>query len=100
MLAANLRFYLDENVQIAIAEQLRRRGIEVVTVRELNLLADSDTNHLQRATQMGFVLCTHDTDFVQLAAQGFQHTGIIKGNAHKHTVGDWVKGLELAHNSI
>ena len=27
-----VRFYLDENMQIAIAEQLKRRGIEVTTV--------------------------------------------------------------------
>ena len=32
------RFYLDENVQVVIAEQLRKRGIEAVTVRDLGTL--------------------------------------------------------------
>ena len=30
-----VRFYLDENVQVAIAEQLKRRGIDAITVRDL-----------------------------------------------------------------
>ncbi len=96
-MVASPRFYLDENVQIAIAEQLRRRNIEVVTVRELELLSDSDLNHLQRATAMGYVLCTHDTDYVQLAADGMEHAGIVIGQPEKHWIGDWVKGLELIH---
>ena len=37
-MAAKLRFYLDENVPIALAVQLKRRGIEAVTVRHLELL--------------------------------------------------------------
>jgi predicted nuclease of predicted toxin-antitoxin system len=68
-LEASPRFYLDENLQVAIAEQLRRRGIDAVTARDLDTLSDSDINHLKRATQMGYVLCTYDTDYVQLATQ-------------------------------
>lgn len=41
-----VRFYLDENVQIVIAEQLKRRGIDAITVRDLGLLGDDDLNHL------------------------------------------------------
>lgn len=52
MLAAKVRFYLDENVQVAIAEQLQRRQIEVVTVRDLKLLGEADQNHLALATSM------------------------------------------------
>jgi predicted nuclease of predicted toxin-antitoxin system len=88
---------LDENIQIVVADQLRRRGIEEVTVRDLDALSDSDINHLQRATEMGYVLCTHDTDFVQLAVDGYQHVGIVIGIANKHTIGDWVRGSDLAH---
>ncbi len=32
---ATLRFYLDENMSIAIADQLKQRGIDAVTVRDL-----------------------------------------------------------------
>ncbi len=94
---ADVRFYLDENVQIAVAEQLQLHGIEVVTVRSLQFLGDEDQNHLARATTMGYVLCTHDTDYYQLAYAGNSHAGIIIGQAEKHTIGDWVKGLMLIH---
>jgi hypothetical protein len=92
-----VRFYLDENMQVAIAEQLRRRGIEVLTVHELGFLGDEAMSHLERATQLGCVLCTHDADYVDLAASGHYHTGIVFGQQHKHAIGDWVTFLELVH---
>ncbi len=94
-MATAVRFYLDENVQTAVADQLKRRGIEVVTVRDLGQLGDEDINHLRRATEMGYVLCTHDSDYVELAASGVEHAGIIFGQQDKHSIGDWVKFLEL-----
>jgi hypothetical protein len=92
-----VRFYLDENVQTVIAEQLKRRGIEAVTTRDLGVLGDDDANHLARATRLGYVLCTHDADFVDLATSGIQHAGIVFGQQRKHTIGDWVSFLELVH---
>lgn len=77
-----LRFYLDENVPVAIAAQLNRRGIEAVTARDLKALGASDQNHLQRAIVGGYVFCTHDADFVDMAVHG---------------IGDWVRHLELLH---
>ena len=97
MAAENLRFYLDENVPVEIARQLRTRGIDVVTVRDLNLLGDSDPNHLNRATRMERVLCTYDTDYVQMAAEGVEHSGIVIGQPELHYIGEWVKWLELMH---
>ena len=94
---ADVRFYLDENVQLVVAAQLQRRGIEVVTVRSLDLLGDDDQNHLIRATAMNCVLCTHDTDYYQLAMSGIEHAGIVIGQPVKHKVGDWVNGLTLIH---
>ncbi|MBZ0281840.1 MAG: DUF5615 family PIN-like protein [Anaerolineae bacterium] len=92
-----IRFYLDENVQLAIAEQLIRRGIDVVTVRDLGLLGDEDINHLARATRLEWVLCTHDVDYIELASSGVQHAGIVIGKQYKHSIGDWVSFLELVH---
>lgn len=83
-----IRFYLDENVPIAVATQLKRRNIEAVTVRDLGLLGDSDVNHLHRATQMEYVLCTHDIDYIELAATGVEHSGIVFGQQHRHGIGD------------
>jgi hypothetical protein len=52
---------------------------------------------LKRAAEMGFVLCTHDADFVEMAMQGIEHAGIVFGQQHKHGIGDWVRHLELLH---
>jgi predicted nuclease of predicted toxin-antitoxin system len=57
-------------MQVAIAEQLQARGIEAVTVRDLGALSDTDVNHLTRATRLGYVLCTYDSDYIQLATSG------------------------------
>jgi len=93
----SLRFYLAENLPVEIARQLHSRGIDVVTVRSLNLLGDLDLNHLQRATRMNCVLCTYDADFVALAASGIDHAGIVFGQADTHYIGAWVRYLELMH---
>jgi Domain of unknown function (DUF5615) len=95
-----VRFYLDENMQVVIAEQLQMRGIEVVTVRDLGALGDDDLNHLQRATAMGYVLCTYDDDYLRLAAKGIEHAGIVHGHPNKHSIGDWVKGLDFIHSML
>lgn len=76
-MAAPIRYYLDENLPVAVATQLRRRGIDAVTVRDLGLLGDSDYNHLGRATRLGYVFCTNDADFVELAKVGATHAGIV-----------------------
>ncbi len=94
-MAQRIRFYLDENLPVAVAAQLQRRGIEAVTVRDLGFLGDSDSNHLARATRLGYVLCTNDADYVNLDAANAEHGGIIFGQQHKHGIGDWVRFLEL-----
>jgi hypothetical protein len=96
-LASDILYYLDENIPIVIAEQLKRKGIDVVTVRDIGRLGDSDENHLQRASEMGRVLCKHDQDFLRLAAEGINHKGIVFGIQDLHSIGDWVRGLELIH---
>jgi hypothetical protein len=93
----HLHFYLDENVPVEVARQLQARGIEVVTVRDLRLLGDSDENHLARASDMGYVLCTYDTDYIQLATEGTLHAGIVIGQPELHYIGEWVKWLALMH---
>ena len=94
---ADIRYYLDENVPVVIADQLRRKGIDVVTVRDIGRLGDSDENHLKRAIDMERVLCTHDQDFLRLASEGQEHAGIVFGIQDLHSIGDWVRGLELIH---
>jgi hypothetical protein len=94
-LAGEIRLYFDESVETAVAEQMKQRGIDAVTVRDLGLRGDTDINHLRRASEMGRVLCTYDTDFLRLHADGHAHTGIAFAFHDRTTYGDWVRGLEL-----
>ena len=82
---------------MAVAEQLKRRGIDAVTVRALGLLGESDINHLRRATTEGRVLCTNDADYVAMHTSGVEHPGIVFGQQHRHGVGHWVHFLELVY---
>ncbi len=91
--AANLRFYLDEQLDIEIARQLVRRGIDVLTVRDLRTFGESDAQQLERAIQMRRVLCTNDRHFLQMAGEGIEHYGIIFGQQDKHFIGTWVRHL-------
>lgn len=99
-MADDIRFYLDENVPIVIADQLKRKNIDVITVRDIGRLGDSDDNHLKRATEMNRVLCTHDQDFLRMVTEGVEHSGIVFGIQDLHTIGDWVRGLELIHTVL
>ncbi len=93
-MAADIKFFLDENISPQVAEQLQRKGIEAVSVREVELLGDTDDNLLVLAIEKGYVLCTQDIDFLQMVASGTEHTGIIFGHSRKMGIGDWVNGLE------
>jgi predicted nuclease of predicted toxin-antitoxin system len=61
-------------------------------------LGDEDVNHLKHAIDEGYVLCTHDADYLDLALSGIDHAGIVFGQQHKHTLGEWVNFLELVHD--
>ncbi|MCY3797544.1 MAG: DUF5615 family PIN-like protein [Chloroflexi bacterium] len=89
-----IRFYLDENLSPEIATQLRLSGIDIIR----GSLGADDPVHLERATEMGRVVCTEDDDFLKLAARGIEHAGIIKGVQDKHSIGDWVNYLRFVHS--
>ena len=94
-MAAAISLYLDENLSPEITIQLRLRGIDAISVRDMGLFGDTDDNHLIRATAMGRVLVTSDTDFLKLALEVPEHPGVIFGEQQAHSLGDWVKQLEL-----
>ena len=100
MEANDLRFYLDEHLDIEIARQLKRHGIDVITVSKLESFGEDDTLQLNRAIRMGRVFCTNDSDLVDMASQGVEHCGIVFGQQEKHFIGTWVKFLRTLHNDF
>ena len=96
-----IRFYLDEQMPVVIAEQLNKQGIDTVTVRDLQVRGDSDGKHLKRATEMGRCICTMDDDFMELASEGTEHQGIVLGiKKDQNTIGNWVRFLVWLHGTV
>jgi predicted nuclease of predicted toxin-antitoxin system len=75
--AGRIRFHLDECVAAAIAEGLRRRGIDATTTPERHLREVEDVRQLAFATVEGRILVTQDADFLRLHQQGIAHAGIV-----------------------
>jgi len=62
-----IRFHLDENRHHAIAEGLRRRGVDVTTTADAGLLSTSDEVQAAHCLAVGRVIVTQDRDFLRLS---------------------------------
>jgi uncharacterized protein with PIN domain len=98
--AAELRFYLDEHLHVEIARQLKRLGIDVITVTDVESFGEDDLIQLRRAIRMGRVFCTNDSDLIEIASEGIKHKGIVFGQQEKHFIGTWVKYLTKLHEDF
>ena len=92
-----IRFHLDENVPGAIAEALRRRGIDTTTTLDAGLVGAADERHLVFARKRGRVVVTHDADFLRLHAGGVEHAGIVFCRPGAKSLGEIVRALALLH---
>jgi hypothetical protein len=90
-----IRFHLDEHCATALAEALRRRGIDVTTAAAAGLLHAPDADHLAFAHAQGRVLFTQDADFLRLHAAGTDHSGIAYCHQQSMTLGQIIQGLVL-----
>ena len=77
-----IHVYLDEDVDVLIAELLRARGFSATTTQQSRQLGKTDAEQLEFATSLGATILTHNrTDFEDLAQQYFgankSHSGII-----------------------
>lgn len=93
------KLYMDVHVPRPIPEQLRRRGVDVLTAWEddATLLADADL--LDRARLLGRLIFTQDIRFRALAEQwqrsGREFAGLAFGHQLQGTIGEYVRDLEL-----
>ncbi len=88
-----IKFHLDENVSNAIANGLRKRGIDVTTSPEEGLIGASDTQQLAYALEEKRVIFTFDDDFLSLAATGIEHWGIIYTPQQRQSTGKVISNL-------
>ncbi len=91
---SKLILYLDESVNVAVAEGLRRRGVDVIAAKDVGNLGLSDEDQLKYAIKNNFVIVTHDADFLSLA-KSYEHKGIAFVHQEKYSIGDLIRNLKL-----
>lgn len=92
---AKIRFHIDESVSNAVAEGLRRRGIEVTTTSEKGLISASDQAQLTFTLNENRVIVTHDDDFIKLHCNGISHSGIVYCHQNQRSIGEIISYLVL-----
>ncbi len=90
-----IRFHLDEHVAPAIAEALRRRGVDVTTTREVGLTHAPDEDHVTFGIANSRVIFTQDQDFLRIHSAGLPHAGITFCQQRARSIGQIVDNLVL-----
>ncbi|HEY9798644.1 MAG TPA: DUF5615 family PIN-like protein [Leptolyngbyaceae cyanobacterium] len=94
-----IALYMDVHVPQSITDQLRRRGVDVLTAIEDDSAELADEALLERASTLGRVLFTQDIRFKALAEdwqrQEREFSGLIFGHQLGGTIGQFVKDLEV-----
>ena len=65
----SLALYMDEHIPSAITDELRNRGLDVLTVREDNRTGTADPIILRRAFELRRVMVTEDHDYERIAIE-------------------------------
>jgi hypothetical protein len=95
-----IRFHLDECVDSAVADGLRRRGIDVTTTPQVGLMSASDEKQLEFAFAEARTLVTHDKDLLALARRGIPHAGIAYCHPELRSLGQMIAGLMLIRDCM
>jgi predicted nuclease of predicted toxin-antitoxin system len=90
-----IRFHLDENCHRAIAEGLRRRGVDVTTSPEIGLLQATDEEQVAYCLREGRVLFTQDHDLLRLHAAGVPHAGLAYCVKDTKSIGAMIQSLVI-----
>ncbi len=90
---SKIAFYTNESVNVAVAEGLKRRGVRVISARDVGNLGLSDEEQLNYAAKNNFVIVTHDDDFLTMAIT-YDHKGIVYVHQQKYGVGDLIRKLK------
>jgi predicted nuclease of predicted toxin-antitoxin system len=94
-----IKFYFDEHVPKVVAKGLKRRGVDVLTVVDADLLGATDEEHLEKAKLEKRVIFTQDDDFLRLHAIGKEHAGIIYAHQGK-AIGELISKLMLIYQIL
>jgi hypothetical protein len=98
-----VRLYTDVHVPQAIIDQLRRRGVDVMSTHDDDADDLADDELLERAKVLGRVLFTQDVRFRVMAEEwqrdGRRFAGLVFGSQLGATIGQYVSDLKLIARS-
>ncbi len=95
MIERDIKIYADENVNVAIVEGLKRRGVVAWSALDTGKLGLSDEEQLKYAIKEKAVIFTHDDDFLSLVAEsGIEHCGIIYVHQQHLSIGEIIRRLK------
>jgi predicted nuclease of predicted toxin-antitoxin system len=90
---------MDEQVESAITDGLRNRGVDALTIQEDGRAGLTDRGILNRSTELDRAVFTRDYDFLVEAAfrqrQGLPFAGVIYAHLTRVSIGACVRDLEL-----
>lgn len=90
---------MDENVHGAITIGLRQRAVDVLTVQEDHRSGITDSEVLDRATELQRVLFSQDDDLLAEAksrqVQGISFPGVVFARQSCVSIGTCIRDLEL-----
>jgi len=96
---ARLKIYTDENVDVRVAEGLKKRGIKAWSALEKSMSGAEDIEHILFASKIEAVFFTHDHHFLEIAKQftkeGETHYGVLFVEMNTLSVGECIKRLTL-----
>jgi hypothetical protein len=76
---------MDANVHSGITAGVRKRGVTAITAQEDGADQLPDPDLLNRSTALGYVLFTHDSDFLAEAARRQRAGETFAGVAYAHS---------------
>ncbi|MBI1935903.1 DUF5615 family PIN-like protein [Candidatus Woesearchaeota archaeon] len=91
-----IRIYSDEDVNIAVTEGLKRRGMKSYSCQEFGNIGLGDEDQIKFANSRKLVILTHDADFLRIIAEKkLNHSGIIFVQQSKLNVGELIRKIEF-----
>lgn len=88
-----IRYHLDEHVPRAVAQALRRKGIDVTMAVEVGLQGASDLQQIQFALAESRMIFAED--YLSLHTSGVERAGIAYCKQDSRSIGDIIRGLVL-----
>ncbi len=94
-----VKIYMDVHIPKPITNGLLVRNIDVLTAQEDNTTKLPDNELLDRASQVGRVMFSFDTDMLAIANQYYIENKVFSGLIYAHplqiSIGECIRNIEL-----